>query len=70
VVSTLAGEAADTAIFCTVAYLGVVSGGTFLNYVLVGYAYKCAVEIVMLPLTYRVIGFIRRRAELTDDGVT
>ncbi len=58
--STLVGELADTVVFCTIAFYGVITGGDFLNYVITGYVYKCLVEVVMLPVTYPVIGFIKR----------
>jgi len=34
---------------------------TLVNYIVVGYVYKVAVEVVLLPVTYRVIAAIRRR---------
>ena len=55
----LVGEAVDTALFCTIAFAGVIEGGDFVNYVVTGYVYKVAVEVVLLPLTYRVIGWVR-----------
>jgi hypothetical protein len=58
--STLVGELADTVVFCTIAFYGVITGGDFLNYVITGYVYKCLVEVVMLPVTYPVIGLIKR----------
>lgn len=58
--STLVGEAADTALFCTVAFAGIVSGSELANYIIVGYVYKVAVEVIMLPVTYRVISAVRR----------
>ena len=67
--STIVGEFADTLVFCSIAFgpLGTWLGGesigaaALLNYVLVGWVYKCAVEIVCLPVTYRVIGWVKRR---------
>lgn len=59
--STLVGEFADTLVFCTVAFGGLVTWGTLANYTLTGYVYKCLVEIVLLPVTYRVIAFLKRR---------
>lgn len=64
--STLVGEAADTVIFCTIAFLGIIPGLAFLNYVLVGYLYKVGVEVVMLPVTYRVIDRVRRAEGVVD----
>lgn len=59
--STLVGEAADTAIFCIVAFGGIITGGTLLNYILVGYLFKVLVETLFLPVTYLVIKQVKRR---------
>ena len=59
--STIAGQLVDTVIFCTVAFYGVITGWSFINYVLVGVAYKVAVEIILLPVTYRVVAIIKRQ---------
>jgi len=60
--STVVGEFADTLIFCTI--YGIAFGlafGDFLNYLLVGFTYKVAVEVLLLPVTYRVIAAVKRR---------
>lgn len=59
--STLVGEAADTVVFCLVAFAGILTGDTLLNYVITGYVYKVAVEVIMLPVTYLVIRQVKRR---------
>jgi uncharacterized integral membrane protein (TIGR00697 family) len=59
--STVVGEFADTLVFCTIAFYGVITGADFLNYVIVGYVYKTLLEVVLLPVTYPVIGWIKRR---------
>ena len=59
--STIAGQLVDTIIFCTVAFYGIITGWSFINYVLVGVAYKVAVEIILLPVTYRVVAIIKRQ---------
>jgi queuosine precursor transporter len=59
--STAVGELADTVVFCTVAFYGVITGNDFLNYVVTGYVYKCLVELAVLPITYRVIAVVKRR---------
>jgi uncharacterized integral membrane protein (TIGR00697 family) len=61
IVSTLVGEAADTAVFCTVAFYGVIVGGQFAGYVVAGYLYKCVAEVVCLPVTYAVVRRLRCR---------
>lgn len=59
--STVVGEAADTTIFCLIAFGGQIDGGTMLNYIVVGYLFKVGVEAVLLPVTYRVISLVRNR---------
>ena len=60
--STLVGEFADTLIFCAVAapILGITQAGEFVNYLLVGYLYKCLIEVVLLPVTYPAIRWFKR----------
>ena len=50
-------------VFCAIAasVIGITSFGDFVNYTVLGWLYKTAIEILMLPITYRVIGFIKRR---------
>jgi hypothetical protein len=59
--STAVGEFADTLVFCTIAFYGVITGWTFVNYVVTGYVYKVAVEVLVMPITYRVIAAVKRR---------
>lgn len=59
--SSVVGEAADTLVFCTIAFFGVLSGAEFLNYLLVGYVYKLAVEVIFLPLTYPLVGWVKNK---------
>ncbi|MCT7658820.1 queuosine precursor transporter [Mycobacterium deserti] len=61
--STVVGEFADTLVFCSIAAsaIGISSFDDFLTYVALGWGYKTAVEVVVLPVTYRVIAFIKRR---------
>jgi len=61
--STIVGEFADTVVFCTIAAgaIGISTWGDFLTYVALGWVYKTVVEILVLPITYRVIAYIKRR---------
>lgn len=63
--STLVGELFDTLVFCTVAFAGILQGWDMVNYVVVGWVFKVGVEVVMLPVTYRVIAWLKR-AEAVD----
>lgn len=60
--STGVGELADTFIFCVIAaqVIGINSFSDFLNYFVVGYLYKCLVEILFMPFTYKIISWIKR----------
>ena len=58
--STVIGTAADTAIFCFVAWAGVMPVSTILNLMIVGYFYKVAVELILLPVTYRVVAWVKK----------
>ncbi len=66
--STLVGEAADTLVFCAVAWGGMVLAGemplgTIVNLGMVGFVYKVAVEVIFLPVTYGVVGWVKRREQ-------
>lgn len=60
--STVVGEFADTVVFCTIAAgaIGISTWGDFITYVALGWVYKTVVEILVLPITYRVIAYIKR----------
>jgi uncharacterized integral membrane protein (TIGR00697 family) len=61
--STGVGEAADTLIFCAIAAgaIGITTMGDFWNYFVVGFVYKCAVELIVMPLTMLVIRILKNR---------
>mgnify|MGYP006268172479 FL=1 len=59
--STVVGEFADTFVFCFIAFYGILTGFDFLKYVLIGYIYKTLLEVVLLPVTYPVIKFIKNK---------
>lgn len=59
--STAVGELADTVVFCTIAFYGVITGVEFWTYVAIGYIYKTLLEVILLPVTYRVVAFVKSR---------
>ena len=61
--STFVGQLGDTVVFCAIAasVIGITSFGDFATYTAQGWLYKTAVEILVLPITYRVIAYIKRR---------
>lgn len=61
--STVVGQFADTLVFCAIAapIIGFGNMGSFAVYAAIGWIYKTVMEAVLLPVTYRVIAFIKRR---------
>ncbi|MGE5695420.1 MAG: VUT family protein, partial [Candidatus Sericytochromatia bacterium] len=61
--SRVVGELADTLVFCSIAAsaIGISTARDFITYVLLGWIYKTLVEVLVLPVTYRVIAFIKDR---------
>ena len=60
--STFAGQLGDTLVFCAIAAgaIGITTFADFVNYAALGWVYKTAVEVILLPVTYRVIAYIKR----------
>lgn len=64
--STLVGEAVDSLVFVSIACLvGVFPWSLFLTLIVANYIFKCAIEILMTPVTYWVVGKLKR-AEKED----
>lgn len=58
--STIVGEFVDTFVFTLIASLGRLNFEEFLNYLATGYVYKTLFEVILLPITYRVIAHVKR----------
>jgi uncharacterized PurR-regulated membrane protein YhhQ (DUF165 family) len=60
------GEAVDTGLFVTVASAaGVFPWQVFLSLTVTNYIFKCAIEAIMTPVTYRIVRSLKR-AENVD----
>ncbi|MBV7294430.1 queuosine precursor transporter [Corynebacterium sp. TAE3-ERU12] len=70
--STVVGEFVDTLIFCSIAapVIGISTAGDFINYVIVGFVWKTSVEILMLPVTYAVIAWVKKREGYYDHATS
>lgn len=66
--STVVGQFADTLIFCSIAApaIGISTWGDFINFVVVGFVWKTGMEVVILPVTYQVIAWVKRREGYYD----
>jgi uncharacterized integral membrane protein (TIGR00697 family) len=58
--STLAGEGVDTLIFATVAFLGALPSELLITLIVSNYVFKVGVEALATPVTYAVVGFLKR----------
>lgn len=69
--STFAGQLGDTLVFCSIAAgaIGISTFRDFAVYTALGWFYKTAVEVVLLPITYRVIAYIKRREPTYEPAV-
>src|SRR5882672_8572926 len=63
--STLCGELVDSGLFYTLAFAGLWPSGELLSVTTTQYVLKSAWEVIMTPLTYRIVGFLKR-AEQED----
>jgi uncharacterized integral membrane protein (TIGR00697 family) len=58
--STLIGQAADSAIFITLAFTGVLPAAVLLQAILSQWLVKTVYEAIATPLTYRVVNLLKR----------
>ncbi len=63
--STLCGELVDSVLFYTLAFYGLWDNSQLAAVTLVQYLFKSGWEILMTPLTYRIVGILKR-AERED----
>lgn len=58
--STLCGELVDSGLFYTIAFIGTLTPSELLTVTATQYALKSGWEIIMTPVTYRIVGFLKR----------
>lgn len=58
--STLLGQAVDSVIFYPLAFAGIWAGETLFQVIAFNWFFKVMVEVVMTPLTYAIVGFLKR----------
>ncbi len=61
--STLVGEGFDTVIFVAVAFLGVLPASLLIAVLLSNYIFKCGVEVLFTPATYKIVGFLKKKEQ-------
>ncbi len=58
--STLTGQAVDTSVLIVVAFAGTQAPGMLLRMIISAYLIKVAVEVLATPITYLVVGWLKR----------
>ena len=58
--STIVGEAVDSALFYVIAFYGIWASADIARIVLAQYLLKTGWEVVMTPVTYKIVGFLKR----------
>ena len=59
--STIAGEAADSLIFYPIAFYGFWPNDLLITVMITNYVIKVSWEVIATPITYKVIGFLKRK---------
>jgi uncharacterized integral membrane protein (TIGR00697 family) len=68
--SSIVGQGVDTAIFIAVAFAGMMPIPVLMGMMLAQYVWKVGYECLATPLTYALVGWIKRREDLDafDEG--
>lgn len=71
ILSTVFGEAVDTSVFITIAFLGVLPYESLVPMFFSGWAFKVVWEIIALPITLPVVRWLKKKENLDtyDNGV-
>ena len=61
--STVVGELADSVIFILIAFTGILPNSLIITLFVSNYIFKTLVEIVLTPLTYKVVKFLKKNEQ-------
>lgn len=59
--STIVGEGVDTILFVMIAFYGIFPNDLLLTVMISNYVFKVGFEIICTPVTYAVVGFLKRK---------
>ncbi|MBI5037962.1 MAG: queuosine precursor transporter [Candidatus Kerfeldbacteria bacterium] len=62
--STIVGEGVDTALFILIAFWGVLPTSLIVSVLISNYIFKVGVEVLMTPVTYTIVRFLKRRERI------
>src|SRR3989338_1170107 len=58
--STIVGQAVDTTIFATIAFLGTMPFDIFIMLIISNYIFKVGIEVLFTPATYALVNFLKK----------
>ena len=58
--STVVGEGIDTVLFTVIAFAGSLPNPILISIMLSNYIFKLVVEAVLLPITYKIVAFLKK----------
>ncbi|MBA8666380.1 queuosine precursor transporter [Holosporaceae bacterium 'Namur'] len=61
ILSSALGVFVENTIFCFIAFLGIMEFSVIWNIIITGYLFKLFYEIVALPLTYKIVNFLKNK---------
>lgn len=61
--STLIGQAFDTVVFVMIAFYGIMDMQTLWIIIISNYIFKIWVEVILTPVTYKVIAYLKKTEE-------
>lgn len=59
--STIVGELLDSVIFVVIAFTGILPNSLVVTLIISNYLFKTGVEILFTPITYKIVGFLKRK---------
>lgn len=62
--STLIGEALDTIIFIPIVFIGNLSFNNIILLIINTYILKVTLEVILTPITYKVVNFVKKKEEI------
>lgn len=62
--STIIGQIVDTGLFCLIAFAGQIPASLLLTVILSNYIFKVGVEVIFTPITYAVVGFLKKKEQM------
>ena len=60
ILSTMVGQGLDSVIFITISFMGIISIGHIVSMILYQYLFKLIFEVVFTPLTYLIVGKLKK----------